>query len=248
MNAEILKKASSVYFTLLKDKVIDETSEHFQSYYEPDVRQAVMMLADESGTFIIESPKRIHLVVQPTGSVFATNFTHMKDRHRHIENKKHFHLMSVIIMSFMAMIDKNQAAKIRTKREGITFYALERHVNELMSKWASMLKEDPSIAHDQMIDMQEIVTTWTHMEVDTDEFSVRKGNRRTRIGVIAGAMKLLETEGLIIVLDREDIPKALPKTEIFERIEYLYHDYDRYEQMKQLVASEEEEYAEDPSN
>ena len=112
MNAEILKKASSVYFTLLKDKVIDETSEHFQSYYEPDVRQAVMMLADESGTFIIESPKRIHLVrAADRLLVFATNFTHMKDRHRHIENKKHFHLMSVIIMSFMAMIDKNQAAK-----------------------------------------------------------------------------------------------------------------------------------------
>ena len=91
MSAENIKKASAVYFTLLRDKVIDETSEHFQMYYEPEVRKTVLMLADESGTYIIESPKRIHLVVQPTGSVFATNFTHLRDKHKQVENKKHFY-------------------------------------------------------------------------------------------------------------------------------------------------------------
>ena len=72
--------------------MIDENSEHFQTYFEPEVRQTVLLLADESGTYIIETPKRIHLVVQPTGSVFATNFTHMKEKHKQIETKKHFHL------------------------------------------------------------------------------------------------------------------------------------------------------------
>jgi hypothetical protein len=77
MNAETIKRASAVYFSLLKEKVIDENSEHFQTYFDPEVRQTVLLLADESGTYIIESPKRIQLVVQPTGSVFATNFTHI---------------------------------------------------------------------------------------------------------------------------------------------------------------------------
>ena len=89
------------------------------------------------GTFIIETPKRIHLVVQPTGSVFATNFTHMKEKHKQIETKKHFHLMSIVIMAFLATIDRNQAAKVRTKREGISYYALERQVNDLIMNWDS---------------------------------------------------------------------------------------------------------------
>jgi hypothetical protein len=38
MSAESIKTASAVYFTLLKDKVIDESSEHFQAYFDPDVR------------------------------------------------------------------------------------------------------------------------------------------------------------------------------------------------------------------
>ena len=48
-------------------------------------------------------------------------------------------------------------------------------------------------------------------------------------------MRLLETEGLVVILDRDDIPKAIPKPELFERIEYLYHDYDRYEMFKKLM-------------
>ena len=248
MNAEIIKKASAVYFSLLKEKVIDENSEYFQVYYEPEVRQTVLMLADESGTYIIEAPKRIHLVVQPTGSVFATNFTHLKEKHRQVETKKQFHLISVIIMTFLAIIDRNQAARIRTKREGVTYFALERQVNELITTWAGLLKEQPTFAQDKMLDMKEIVTTWTFMEVSHDESGFKKANKRTRIGLIANAMRLLETEGLIVVLDREDIPKALPKTELFERIEFLYHDYDRYELLKELMTVKEGDDAENPSH
>ncbi|MEH7178526.1 DUF6063 family protein [Neobacillus vireti] len=248
MNADSIKKASAVYFTLLKDKVIDENSEHFQTYFDPEVRQTVLLLADESGTYIIEAPKRIHLVVQPTGSVFATNFTHLKDKHKQVETKKHFHLISIIIMCFLAAIDRNQAAKIRTKREGISFYALERQINELIIKWESILKNQPTFGEEERIDMKEVVTTWKYMEVDTDDFGLKKGNRRTRIGLIAGAMRLLETEGLIVILDRDDIAKVIPRNELFERIEYLYHDYDRYELFKKLMTSEEEKHAENPSN
>jgi hypothetical protein len=248
MNAESIKKASAVYFTLLKEKVIDENSEHFQTYFDPEVRQTVLMLADESGTYIIESPKRIHLVVQPTGSVFATNFTHMKEKHKQIETKKHFHLISVVIMSFLATIDRNQAAKIRTKREGISYYALERQVNDLVMNWDTVLKNKPAFGDEERIDMKEVVTTWKYMEVDSDDYGLKKGNRRTRIGLIASAMRLLETEGLIVILDRDDIPKAIPKNELFERIEYLYHDYDRYELFKKLMTTEENEHAENPSN
>ncbi|MCH6266169.1 MULTISPECIES: DUF6063 family protein [Neobacillus] len=248
MNAESIKKASAVYFTLLKEKVIDENSEHFETYFDPEVRQTVLLLADESGTYIIESPKRIHLVVQPTGSIFATNFTHLKDKHKQIESKKHFHLVSIVIMAFLAAIDSNQAAKIRTKREGISYYALERLVNDLIMKWDSILKANSAFGEEERIDMKDVVTTWKYMEVETDDYGAKKGNRRTRIGLIASSMRLLETEGLIVILDRDDIPKAIPKQELFERIEYLYHDYDRYELFKKLMTAEVGEHAENPSN
>jgi hypothetical protein len=245
MNAEVIKKASAVYFSLLKEKVIDETSEHFQVYFEPEVRQTVLLLADESGTYIIEAPKRVHLVVQPTGSVFATNFTHMRDKHKQVETKKHFHLMSVVLMSFLASIDQNQAAKVRAKREGISYYSLERQVNDLIVNWENILKTNQDFGDKERIDMKDVVIMWKYMEVDRDDFGIKKANKRTRIGLIASSMRLLETEGLVVILDRDDIPKAIPKQELYERIEYLYHDYDRYELMKKLVSQEEDTHAED---
>jgi hypothetical protein len=248
MDTETIKKASAIYFSLLKDKVINEDSEHFQTYFDPEVRQTVLLLADESGTYIIESPKRIQLVVQPTGSVFATNFTHLKEKHKQVETKKHFHLISVIVMAFLAAIDRNQAAKIRTQREGISYYALERQVNDLIMNWDHMLKTKSNVGEEERIDMKEVVITWKYMEVNSEDDRIKKANRRTRIGLIASAMRLLETEGLVIILDRDDIPKAIPKIELFERIEYLYHDYDRYELFKKLMTIEEDEHAENPSN
>ena len=151
-------------------------------------------------------------------------------------------------MSFLASIDRNQAAKIRTKREGISYYALERQVNDLIMNWDSILKVKPAFGEEERIDMKDVVTSWKYMEVDSDDFGAKKANRRTRIGLIAGAMRLLETEGLIVVLDRDDIAKAIPKQELFERIEYLYHDYDRYELFKKLMTLEENQHAENPSN
>jgi hypothetical protein len=171
----------------------------------------------------------------------------MKDRHKQVETKKHFHLMSVVIMAFLASIDRSQAAKIRTKREGISFYTLERQVNDVIMNWDSILKVKQDFGEEEKIDMKDVVTTWKYMEVDTDEYGSKKANRRTRIGLIASSMRLLETEGLIVILDREDIPKAIPKQELFERIEYLYHDYDRYEMFKELMKTEEDQHAENPS-
>src|SRR3954469_15831501 len=121
-------------------------------------------------------------------------------------------------------------------------------VNDLMMNWNNILKTKPTFGEEERIDMKEVVTTWKYMEVDTEDYGFKKANKRTRIGLIASSMRLLETEGLIVILDRDDIPKVIPKNELFERIEYLYHDYDRYELFKKLMTTEEDQHAENPSN
>src|SRR5690606_34121640 len=112
-----------------------------------------------------------------------------------------FHLISVVLMSFLASMDQNQAAKVRMKREGISYYSLERNVNELIMNWDSILKSNPNFGDEERIDMKEVVTTWKYMEVDREDSGLKKANKRTRIGLIASSMRLLETEGLVVILD-----------------------------------------------
>ena len=61
MNSETIKKASAIYFSLLKEKVIDESSEHFQSYFEPDVRQTVLLLKHQNGFIWLSSQQALFL-------------------------------------------------------------------------------------------------------------------------------------------------------------------------------------------
>jgi hypothetical protein len=56
---------------------------------------------------------------------------------------------------------------------------------------------------------------------------------QTRLGFINEALKPLEQEQLIINLSREN--RIIPKEELYERLESLYHGGDRYEEIIGLI-------------
>ena len=133
----------------------------------------------------------------------------MKEKHKQIETKKHFHLMSIVIMAFLGRLTETKRQRFGQSGKD-QLYALERQVNDLFMNWDSLLKGNQSFGEVERIDVKEMVTMWKYMGVNSDDFGSKKGNRRTRIGLITTAMRLLETEGLVVILDRDDIPKAIP--------------------------------------
>jgi hypothetical protein len=68
----------------------------------------------------------------------------------------------------------------------------------------------------------------------------KRGNRRTRIGFIAASVKLLSDEGLVFVADFDVVPKIFPKPELFERLEHVYYQYDRFLEMKAFMTETKE--------
>jgi hypothetical protein len=245
MSFETFSKGSQVFFSLLKEKVLTEEHESFELYFEEGVREAVAVLTLKSRTQIIETPKKIHLVAKASGSVFATNFTHLKEKYREVDTKKLFHVLTIINMTFLAYVDRNDAHKIRSNREGMTVYALERSVSSLANTWSTLLREEEGLGRDYRVDMKQVVDIWSTMELE-DRFEregAKRGNKRTRIGLILTAIKLLEDEGLVMVLDKEDIPRIFPKDILFDRIDFLYHDFERYQELKKLMFRENDDYA-----
>ncbi|MET3289282.1 UNVERIFIED_CONTAM: hypothetical protein ABID98_001852 [Brevibacillus sp. OAP136] len=240
MDYEIWKKASAVYFHLLKKKVIEDSDEHYDIYFDPIVREGVRMFADQSSTQIIEAHKRLHLVAKAGGSVFATNFTHLRSKHKDIENKKHFYAVSIVLMAFMAEIDRNQAAKIKARREGVTFFTIERTVTSLMDQWEEKIEQDNAFEKRSGLAMRDMVTLWKNMEPESERGVATRPNKKTRMGLIKTAFKLLEDEGLVYITDKDQPSiKAFPSNDLFDRLEYLYGDQDRYEEIKTLMLTEE---------
>ncbi len=59
------------------------------------------------------------------------------------------------------------------------------------------------------------------------------------MGFIHEALKPLDDEGLIIRLQREN--RIIPREELYERLNILYHGGDRYEEIMELIKTTKEE-------
>jgi hypothetical protein len=248
IGTEELQKGSQVFFQLLSNRILNSDSEFYQMYYNfPEVKEVVITLAKESNTQIIQAHNRLHLVSKRDESIFATNFTHLKSKYSEIENKKYFHLISVIIMVFLAEVDKEKATQLKWQQQGITYYSIEQSVTKLLNHWNSKLKEDDTYGIQKGVNMKEIIDLWMHSEIKIEkknQSSKLRANKRSKLGFITSAFNLLEDEMLVFIADKDEVPKVIPKTELYERLQYLYHNHERYQELKEIIETDIQEGSE----
>ncbi|CAH0345730.1 DUF6063 family protein [Bacillus sp. CECT 9360] len=239
LGTEELQKGSQIFFQLLSNRILGSDSEYYQIYYNvPEIKEVVTTLAKESNTQIIQAHNRLHLVSKKDESIFATNFTHLKSKYSEIENKKYFHLISTIIMVFLAEVDKEKATQLKWQQQGMTFYSIEHSVSKLLSHWDAKLKDNDTYGIQKGVNMREIIDLWNGYEIKIEgkKLSTKiRPNKKSKLGFITTAFNLLEDEKLVFVADKDDIPKVIPKTELYERLQYLYHNHDRYQEFKEII-------------
>jgi hypothetical protein len=207
-------------------------------YFEEDgVRDALKVLAEESKTRIVQTADRIHLVARPEGSIFATSFTQFKKRYGEVETKKHFYLMNIIIFVFLAEIDISSSSTLRWEHAGVSYYLLEKNMTQLLADWYKQNKEtEGKFSEAYGLAVNDMAELWASMPVDSDTETTDErisSTRRTHIGLIHTAIRVLRDEGLVYII--EDEKRVLPKIELYERLEEGYHQQARYEEMRDLV-------------
>lgn len=239
IGTEELQKGSQVFFQLLSNRILESDNEYYQIFYNvPEIKEVVATLAKESNTQIIQAHNRLHLVSNRDESIFATNFTHLKSKYSEIENKKYFYLISTIIMVFLSEVDKEKATQLKWQQQGLTFYSIENSVSKLLSHWDAKLNEDNSYGIKKGVSMREIIDLWNGYEIKIDGKNRSKKirpNKKSKLGFITTAFNLLEDEKLVFVADKDEIPKVIPKTELYERLQYLYHNHERYQEFKEII-------------
>ncbi|WEG11165.1 DUF6063 family protein [Pullulanibacillus sp. KACC 23026] len=240
ISSQQLQDASRIFFQLLNQKTLSIHDPVISPYFEEDgdgVREALKILADESGTRILQTAERIHLVARPEGSLFATSFSQMKKRYGDIENKKYFYLINQIIFVFLAEIDLPSSATVRWEHAGVSYFLLEKNVSQLLSQWKKEDQEtEGKFSESYGLAVKEMAELWESMAVHSDQDDQDDriiGTRKSHIGVIHIAMRLLRDEGLVFIV--EDEKRAIPKKELYERLENGYHQQARYEEMRELI-------------
>ncbi len=233
--SEDVRLASELFFHLLNNRILPLTDTLGSEYVENnDIREIVNIMAEEAGLFVFSTMENLHLVSEKENSIFATNYTQMKEKYNKLLRKKHFHLANIIISVYLAEIDRESNFSFRIEDAAISYYKLEELVTETLDSWKKR-NEEESFSEDFAIAIDDIHHLWTvemsHSKVNKDGTLSLSSNNR--IGFINEALRPLEQENLIINLHSEF--KIIPKKELYERLDYLYHGGDRYREMMELI-------------
>ena len=233
--SEDVRLASELFFHLLNNRILPLTDTLGSEYVENnDIREIVNIMAEEAGLFVFSTMENLHLVSEKENSIFATNYTQMKEKYNKLLRKKHFHLANIIISVYLAEIDRESNFSFRIEDAAISYYKLEELVTETLDSWKKS-NEEENFSEDFAIAIDDIHHLWTvemsHSKVNKDGTLSLSSNNR--IGFINEALRPLEQENLIINLHSEF--KIIPKKELYERLDYLYHGGDRYREMMELI-------------
>jgi len=243
---EQLQKGGELFFYLLKNQIIPLSDTLAYDFINnPDIQEIVKTMAEQGGLRVFETRENIHMVSKGDDSIFATSYTQMKSKYKKLERKKHFYLANIIICIYLAEVDKEKNIRLRWEEEGITYYALENLITNQLESWKKRLDEEEGFSEDWGIAIEEIYDIWVNdfsisKQSKTGEIEVQR-TRDNRFSFIHEALRPLADQNLII--DNTMELKILPKNELYERLDRLYHRQERYDEIMKLIASTKEEEA-----
>ena len=160
----------------------------------------------------------------------------MKEKYKKLERKRHFYLANIIICVFLSEIDRENNYSFRIEDAGISYYKLEEIITNTLDSWKKRNETEDSFSEEFAVAIDEIHHLWTVEMSHSKEGKEGEGfslSSQTRLGFIHEALKPLDQEGLIICLNREN--RIIPREELYERLENLYHGGDRYEEIMELI-------------
>lgn len=241
---EQLQKGAELFFHLMKNQIIPLSDTlAFDFINNPDIQEIVKTMADQGGLVVFYTRENIHMVSKKDGSIFATSYTQMKSKYKKLERKKHYYLANIIICIYLSEVDKEKNIRLRWEEEGISYFYLENLITNQLESWKKRLEEGEEFSEDWGIAIEEIYEIWINdfsisKQSKNGEIEVQK-TQNNRFSFIHEALRPLSDQKLII--DNTQELKIIPKNELFERLDRLYHRQERYEDIMNLIAGDKGE-------
>jgi hypothetical protein len=234
-----IHEAHSIFLHLLQHKVVKKGDTAIENYFhDMNIQQLVKRFADTSSTQVLVGNMNVHLVTKPKGSIFATNFTQMKDQMKErksdgrVETRLELYMIHLVIMVYLSEVDGESTKGSHIDLYGgIRYLELTTRVSEVLEFWNKLLENDPEFGKRQKIAMTQLFNLWDTTKLQPDEDEQLRPNVKTKFGIVHMAMRLLEQEKLVKITDQ----RVTALEALHERVELLYHSEQRYQEWKRLI-------------
>jgi len=251
---ENIQRAAALFFILLKENIVDIKQPLAEEYLNSsEIREIVNTMATEGNLKVFDTRENLHMVSTANGSIFANSYTQMKEKYKALKSKKYFYLANLIICVFLSEVDKENNIRIRWEEEGISYAKLESLVNSTINSWGNRQDGEEGFSQEWGIALKEIDEVWNK------DFSPMKNSKTkgsidvvnttdNRFSFIYRSLKPLMDQKLIYNNTKE--LKIIPRNELYERLDKIYHNQDRYMEFMDLIEASkgEEEHAEIKQN
>ena len=235
MAAEKIKIAADVFAELMKRKMVDRNESLVRAYLEDtQVHELVQQIARSFGTIILEGHEKIHLIAEGKETVFATSFTHLKEKYSDIENKKEFHLLCNILMIYLSEIDGDLTVRSKYEIRGLSFYRLEELITNVYRHWKEKIEDDDQYEKKWAMNIREQVEFWLSKDLK-DTSSKLSPSMKNKFSIMKKALNLFQHENLLNVIQEGDEYKIYAYPEFYERIEGVFHNFERYKLLRDLI-------------
>lgn len=236
---ENIQKASELFFMLLKENIISVKEPLAEEYLNNgEMRDILTTIASEANLRVFNTRENIHLISSGNGSIFANSYTQMKNKYSSLKNKKYFYLANLIICVFLSEVDKEENIRVRWEEEGVSYAKLEELVGSTINSWIIRQNQNENFTEEFQIALKEISEVWN------EDFSPMKNSRTkgtvdvvnttdNRFSFIYRSLKPLADQKLIYNNTRE--LRIIPRIELYERLDRVYHDQDRYNEFIELI-------------
>lgn len=242
-----IEEAAKIFMELLKRKVIlNEDTAVFRYFEDPAVADALRIIAREAGVHVHDTGHRLHLLVDPLQSQFATNITHLKTKYGKVEKKVFFYLIQIIMMAVIAEFD-HEDFLYKGLTDGISYLFISKEVSRVLEGWKALDEESlGAFSTGKKLAISEMIETWGNLKLQTpgqEESEVDSRTSSSRFGLIQEAMRIFEDEKLVTIHDRH----VYPREELFERI-IIYRDEDRLKEIRSYIEIAKEKEVQHASN
>ncbi|WP_394139071.1 DUF6063 family protein [Cytobacillus oceanisediminis] len=238
---DIQEQAFALYAKLLDKGALGKNHEMAIQYIQNEkVKLCVHRLAKSQGTEVFESGQHIHLITLPEGSIFATSYSQAVSQGKQLEVID-WYIVSFIQMVFCWEIDNDFSHKMSIEREGVTYPQLEEMVSKLFSDWKKINEDNEGgFAEEFKIAVQRITDKWEKLQYQKPR---ARYSLNSRAGLIHKAMLIFKEGKLVHISETHKTANIVYPTDIlYERLEYIFHNLDRYQLLKTLINDSLEDY------
>jgi len=236
---EDIQNASALFFRLLKENIVSIRESLAEEYMNnSEIREIIHTMAIEADLRVFNTRENLHLVSTANGSIFANSYTQMKQKYKDLKSKKYFYLANIIICVFLSEVDKENNIRVRWEEEGVSYAKLEDLVNSTISLWKNRESDEEGFSQNWGIALGEIDEVW-NKDFSPMKNSKTKGTidvvntKGNRFSFIYTALKPLADQKLIYNNINE--LRIIPKAELYERLDKIYHNQDRYKEFMALI-------------